>query len=116
MRKSDYYTKQAKKLGYQARSVFKLEEIQKKFNLLKTRQKILDIGSSPGSWSLFVINKFNSNVLGVDLRETDISKKKPGLFSFISRFQNFHSYCPSLPDSYLSFIDLHGRNASKKIE
>ena len=83
MRNMDYYSKQAKKLGYQARSVFKLEEIQGRFKILRRNMKILDIGSSPGSWSEYVIKKFNASVTGIDLKDTNISRKNIKNFSFI---------------------------------
>ena len=44
----DFYFKKAKKEGYKARSVFKLEELQEKFHLITPQTKtILDIGCAP---------------------------------------------------------------------
>ena len=83
MRNMDYYSKQAKKLGYKARSVFKLEEIQNRFKILQRNQKIIDIGSSPGSWSQFAIKKFNARVIGIDIKDTDIAVKNIKNFIFI---------------------------------
>jgi len=70
----DYYFNKAKKEGYPARSVYKLREIDKKFNLIKQGDNILDIGSSPGSWLLYLSKKVGKkgNVCGVDLKETQI--------------------------------------------
>lgn len=50
----DFYSKKAKKAGYAARSVYKLEEIDQKFKLLKKGMKIADLGCAPGSWSQYV--------------------------------------------------------------
>ncbi len=52
---SDSYTKQAKSEGFFARSVFKLQEIDKRFRIFEgikkfSNPKILDLGASPGSW------------------------------------------------------------------
>jgi len=55
-RKDPHYT-QAKKNGYRARSVYKLLDIQKKFNIFKRAFYILDLGSAPGSW-LQISRKF----------------------------------------------------------
>ena len=49
-RQSDHWTKKAKQAGFQARSVFKLEEINKKFGVLKGKRRALDLGCCPGSW------------------------------------------------------------------
>ncbi len=70
----DYYYKKAKKENYPARSVYKLEEAQKKFQLLRKGDKILDLGSFPGSWSLYAakISGVKGLVVGVDL-----SRHKP---------------------------------------
>jgi 23S rRNA (uridine2552-2'-O)-methyltransferase len=46
----DSYYKKAKKEGFRARSAYKLEEIQQRFNLIKRGHAILDLGAAPGSW------------------------------------------------------------------
>ena len=60
-KKPDYWQQKARKEGYPARSVYKLEEIDKKFGILKVRKRVLDIGAAPGSWSLYVLRKFAGN-------------------------------------------------------
>ena len=67
----DFYTKKAISLGIRARSYFKLEEIDKKFNCIKKGQTILDLGCSPGSWLEYCDKKTNGVVklYGVDLQE-----------------------------------------------
>jgi 23S rRNA (uridine2552-2'-O)-methyltransferase len=63
-KKPDYWQQKARKEGYPARSVYKLKEIDEKFDLFKVRKsgganaRILDIGAAPGSWSLYVLRKF----------------------------------------------------------
>lgn len=66
----DYYFKQAKKENYAARSVFKLQEIDQRFNLIKQGYKILDLGAAPGSWSQYASQKVGKlgRVLGIDLQ------------------------------------------------
>lgn len=72
---SDHYTKLAKKEKYPARSVYKLKEIQKKHKLLKKGQKILDLGSAPGSWLSYAaqITGPSGRVIGVDIQPVTIS-------------------------------------------
>jgi 23S rRNA (uridine2552-2'-O)-methyltransferase len=53
----DHYTIKAKKMGYPARSVFKLMDIDKKFQVLGSGERVLDIGAAPGSWSLYVLSR-----------------------------------------------------------
>ncbi|MBN2439786.1 MAG: RlmE family RNA methyltransferase [Spirochaetales bacterium] len=69
----DLYTRLAKQKGYPARSVFKLEEIQKKFSIIKTNDSILDIGSAPGSWTLYAsqIIKKSGKIVGIDINPPD---------------------------------------------
>ena len=64
----DYYFKKAKKEGYPARSVYKLDEVQKKFRLLKKGDKVLDLGCQPGSWSMYAADAVGDHglVVGVD--------------------------------------------------
>ena len=67
----DYYFKKAQKEGYPARSVYKLEEAQLKYGFLKRGSRVLDIGCSPGSWSLYSAKVIGPQglVVGVDLQE-----------------------------------------------
>lgn len=47
----DKYYKRAKEQDLRARSAFKLDELQRKFRLVKPGQTIADLGAAPGSWS-----------------------------------------------------------------
>ena len=51
--KADSYTLKARKEGYPARSVYKLEEINQTYRLIKPGDSVLDVGAAPGSWTLF---------------------------------------------------------------
>ena len=69
--KPDARTKAAKAQGFPARSVFKLEEIDRRVKLLRAGQKVLDLGAAPGSWSLYASQKVgvSGRVLAIDLQE-----------------------------------------------
>jgi len=69
--KPDARTKAAKAQGFPARSVFKLEEIDRRVKLLRAGQKVLDLGAAPGSWSLYASQKIgpSGRVLAIDLQE-----------------------------------------------
>ena len=53
----DAYFYKAKREGYPARSVYKLEEIDRKYKLIKKDARILDLGASPGSWLKYCLKK-----------------------------------------------------------
>jgi 23S rRNA (uridine2552-2'-O)-methyltransferase len=67
----DRHTRAAKAAGYPARSVFKLEEIHRRYHLFKPGQRVLDLGAAPGSWSLYASQCVgpSGRVLAVDLSE-----------------------------------------------
>lgn len=72
MRKvNDYYAKKAKKDKYPARSIYKLEEAQKKYEIIHRGDSILDLGCFPGSWSLYASELAGPSgiVVGVDLQQ-----------------------------------------------
>ncbi|PMP68112.1 MAG: 50S rRNA methyltransferase [Thermodesulfobacterium geofontis] len=65
----DKWAKKAKEMGYPARSVFKLMEIQKKYKIIKKGNIVLDLGASPGSWSKYTLSIVGEKgkVVGIDL-------------------------------------------------
>ncbi|MBM4177540.1 50S rRNA methyltransferase, partial [Candidatus Gribaldobacteria bacterium] len=58
---NDFYTRKAKESGYPARSIFKLKEIDEKFKIFKKGDRVLDLGSAPGSWLLYLSAKVGEN-------------------------------------------------------
>jgi len=69
----DHYAKKAKKEHFPARSVYKLEEIQKKYRLIRPKDRVLDLGCAPGSWLKYAadIAGPGGRVVGVDLKDVD---------------------------------------------
>lgn len=65
----DYYFQKAKKENYPARSVYKLQEMNKSFHFFRPGQKILDLGACPGSWSLFAAEQVGTQglIISADL-------------------------------------------------
>jgi 23S rRNA (uridine2552-2'-O)-methyltransferase len=71
----DHYTQRAKKEQFPARSVYKLQEIQKKYNIIKKGNNVLDLGCAPGSWLLYAA-KLTGNkgqVIGIDLEPVTVN-------------------------------------------
>jgi 23S rRNA (uridine2552-2'-O)-methyltransferase len=81
----DHYFLKAKQENYPARSVYKLQEIDKRFTLFKSGQKVLDRGAAPGSWTLWAAERVgpSGRLLGVDIQETRTGF--PGNVRFLCR-------------------------------
>lgn len=69
----DHYTRRARREKWLARSVYKLEEMDRKFNLIRKGGRLLDLGCYPGSWSQYGIRKVGPGgaVTGIDLTPPD---------------------------------------------
>ena len=78
----DFYTKKAQKEGYPARSVYKLEEIQQKFNVIKRDFRVLDVGAAPGSWTMYIMKILGDSgfLSAIDLKPLSITVKNPNFF------------------------------------
>lgn len=71
----DHYYQKAKKENYLARSVFKLEEIQKRYRLLQSGQQLLDLGAAPGSWCQYASAQIGNRgkLFAIDLQPLAVS-------------------------------------------
>jgi len=70
----DHYFHRAKKEGFIARSVYKLEEVDRRVRLLRPGQRVLDLGCHPGSWLQYcarVVGK-RGLVVGIDTRKISV--------------------------------------------
>ncbi len=67
-RDPDHRTRRAKAEGYAARSVYKLQEIDRRVRLLRPGKRVLDLGCAPGSWLQYVSERVgpSGRVVGVD--------------------------------------------------
>jgi 23S rRNA (uridine2552-2'-O)-methyltransferase len=73
-KRADHFTRTAKKQGYPARSVFKLEEIDRRVKLLRPGMRVLDLGAAPGSWTLYAAGRIGAQgkLLAVDLTPIEV--------------------------------------------
>jgi len=90
--KEDFYTQKAKEENYPARSVYKLQEIDRKFGLLKQGDKVLDLGAAPGSWLLYISRRVGpqGRVIGCDTEELKIELPANATFIRQSVFEDFN--------------------------
>jgi 23S rRNA (uridine2552-2'-O)-methyltransferase len=68
-KRPDRFTVAAKEQGYEARSVFKLSDIQDKTKILRPGDRVVDLGCFPGSWSRYALERIGpkGKLVGVDL-------------------------------------------------
>jgi 23S rRNA (uridine2552-2'-O)-methyltransferase len=57
----------AKHEGYRSRAAYKLIEIQKRFNVIRRSDNVIDLGAAPGSWLQVIRTLTDGNILGIDL-------------------------------------------------
>lgn len=67
--------RRAKQEGFAARSVYKLQEMDRRYQLFRPGLRVLDLGAHPGSWSQFAAERVGRGglVLGVDLQEPGVA-------------------------------------------
>jgi 23S rRNA (uridine2552-2'-O)-methyltransferase len=70
---NDEFVKRAQKEGYRARAAYKLTEIDDKDKLIKPGMTIVDLGSTPGSWSQVAIQRLKGQgrIIALDLLEME---------------------------------------------
>lgn len=75
----DHYFNKAKNENFLARSVYKLEEIDEKYKILKPGMQVVDFGYHPGSWIQYTSRIIGDEglVVGIDIRE--LNKKLVGI-------------------------------------
>ncbi|MDJ0723192.1 MAG: RlmE family RNA methyltransferase [Desulfobacterales bacterium] len=71
---ADHYTRRARKDKFPARSVYKLQEIQKRFHLIRRGDRVLDLGCAPGAWTKFAAGIAGpaGAVVGIDIKKVDL--------------------------------------------
>lgn len=69
----DHYFHKAKKENFLARSVYKLEEIDERFKILRKGDQVIDLGYHPGSWIQYTAEKIGKEgiVVGCDIKEVN---------------------------------------------
>lgn len=71
----DPFTRRAQRENFPARSVYKLQEMQRRFSVLRKGDRVLDLGCAPGSWLLYAaeVTGASGRVVGLDLSPVTIA-------------------------------------------
>ncbi len=79
----DRFYRKAKEQGLPSRASFKLEEILKKFRLVKPGGTVLDLGAAPGGWTAILSQAVGPSglVLAIDLEK--LSRRFPPQVRFL---------------------------------
>jgi 23S rRNA (uridine2552-2'-O)-methyltransferase len=73
----DAFYRKAKKEGYRSRAAYKLDEINRRFGLVRPGDYVVDLGAAPGGW-LQVLARLvgkSGKVVGVDLQKMEAFKE-----------------------------------------
>lgn len=67
--RGDTYVHQAQELGYRSRAAFKLEEMDRRYRLLRPGHTVIDLGAAPGAWSQYALSRISprGRVIASDL-------------------------------------------------
>ena len=61
--RKDYFVRQAQGGGQISRAHFKLEQIDKRFRIVKPKQRVLELGAAPGGWTHYLEGKLQGGLL-----------------------------------------------------
>ncbi len=109
-KKDDFYKRKAREEEFPSRSIYKLQEIDKKYNLIKKGDRVLDLGCAPGSWLLYLSRKIGDKgkVVGVDI--SDIQIQLPKNAKFLKKDIGFYRREQKIPNSGFRFRTQYFRN------
>jgi 23S rRNA (uridine2552-2'-O)-methyltransferase len=73
---NDPYVARSKREGYRSRAAYKLAEIDERFGVLKSGQRVVDLGAAPGGWSQVAAERIGSTdeaprVVAIDILGMD---------------------------------------------
>ncbi|MBU1190496.1 MAG: 23S rRNA (uridine(2552)-2'-O)-methyltransferase RlmE [Gammaproteobacteria bacterium] len=69
----DNYVQRAQREGWRSRAVYKLEELDQKYRLLKPGMTVVDLGAAPGGWSQYAAKVLGNkgNLFALDILPMD---------------------------------------------
>ena len=81
----DRFFNKAKSEHYAARSVYKLEEIDRRYRLIRRGMRLVDLGAAPGSWAQYLARAVGKKgrVVGYDLQPLSVHPG-PAVTTFVA--------------------------------
>ncbi len=69
----DRYVREAQRLGYRSRALFKLEEMDRRDRLLRPGMTVVDLGAAPGGWAQYCARSLQGagRVIALDILPMD---------------------------------------------
>ena len=77
-RGSDHFSRRARAENYPARSIYKLEEIDRRLGLLRRGALVLDLGAAPGSWTLYAAERVGPEGRVIAIDRAALTVRLPG--------------------------------------
>ncbi|HEY0712429.1 MAG TPA: RlmE family RNA methyltransferase [Polyangia bacterium] len=77
-KRHDTFFKKARDQGFAARSIFKLEDIDRRFRLIHNGERVLDLGCRPGSWMQYAVKAVGPHGIVVGLDRQALPSPVPG--------------------------------------
>jgi 23S rRNA (uridine2552-2'-O)-methyltransferase len=74
----DRFHRRAQRAGFRARAVFKLEELDRQFQVLSPGDRVLDLGCAPGSWLQYARTRVGERGRLVGLDRAELREAIPG--------------------------------------
>lgn len=103
---NDNWSKRAASEGYRARSVYKLQELDERYGLLRPGMKVLDVGAAPGSWLQYESKKIGSSGLAVGIDLKEIIAIAPNVKTFVADMLDHAKIAGILHDLGIQKFDL----------
>ena len=82
-RSRDRFSRQARREGLLARSVFKLEELNRRFRLFGPGGRVLDLGACPGSWTRYILDAVGPSGVACAVDRNPIDRQFKGRVHFV---------------------------------
>jgi 23S rRNA (uridine2552-2'-O)-methyltransferase len=76
--RQDAFFRKAREKGFAARAVFKLEDLDRRFRLLRPGARVLDLGCRPGSWLQYAVRATGRHGVVVGLDRAPLPQPVPG--------------------------------------
>ncbi len=103
---NDPYVKEAQRLGYRSRAVFKLIELQERDKLFKPGMTVVDLGAAPGSWSQIVVKILGrkGRLLALDVLPMEPIAGVEFIQGDFTEESVLNTLCDSLGDQHVDWV------------